>query len=161
MPPATANGRAIAKANVQPPPNPAGAGNGRAVSSGVHSQAKLAPVRERYARDLRERYPSLDDLRLAMLADRLARIELATTWLDGKGTIFRNRRSGLVFDVVDRLERWASRVEQIVADLEREQHGERIPLAVALSEPNPVIRAALLRQLGLKVGTLPEEAEGS
>jgi hypothetical protein len=99
----------------------------------------------------------LDSLRLAILADRLARIDVASTWLDQRGTVVRGKR-GEVYDIAVHVERWATRVEQVLGELEREAHGERVSLAVALSESNPVIRAALLRRAGIDVETLPEEA---
>jgi hypothetical protein len=65
-------------------------------------------------------YPQLDPRRLALLADRLARIGLARAWLDNQGSIVRDE-DGRVFDVVDRLEKWSNRAESILADLEAER----------------------------------------
>jgi hypothetical protein len=80
------------------------------------SEAKLAPRREHHARDLRRRYPDLDDLRLTILADRMARLDVATAWLDERGVV-RDAR-GNVYPVVDRVEEWGRRVENIVAQLQ-------------------------------------------
>ncbi len=76
--------RARQLANLTTPP-PAEVGNERSLVHGTRSERKLAPVRERHARELRERYPGLDDYRLAILASRLAKIELATAWLRPAG----------------------------------------------------------------------------
>lgn len=102
------------------------AGNKRSVRHGARSEQAIIPVREERARELRERYPDLDDLRLALLADRLARIQVASAWLDAKGTVVRDR-NGRVYDVADRIEKWSSKAERILAELaaERASRGPR------------------------------------
>ena len=64
------------KMNGLPPVDPAPRGNDRSVTHGAKSENKLAPVREKHRLALKQAYPRLDDRRLALLADRLARIDL-------------------------------------------------------------------------------------
>lgn len=97
----------------------AGEGNQRALQHGVHSERRIAPLRERHLAELRESYPRLDTRRLILLADRFARIEAASVWLDAQGVIVRNDE-GEVFPVVKELERWSSRAEQVLAEAEAE-----------------------------------------
>jgi len=115
-------GRTVA--NVQPPPAPAGPRNRRAVSHGATSELTLAPLREAAARELRQDYPHLDGRRLAILADRLARLESARLWLDAQGGVVRSRQ-GDVFAVVDRIEKWSNTAEQRLAEAEAEARAPR------------------------------------
>jgi hypothetical protein len=94
-------------------------GNGAAVKHGARAELLLAPLREAHALALRRDYASLDERRLAILADRLARMDNARAWLDAQGTVVRDEL-GRVFDVVDRLESWGRRAEAILAELEAE-----------------------------------------
>ena len=63
---------------------------------------------ERHDRELAHDYPGLDHRRRALLADRLARIELASAFVAehgiGPGT---KVRRGEVWNVVDKLEQWS------------------------------------------------------
>jgi hypothetical protein len=95
------------------------AGNTRAMTHGVHSEKRVAPLREKHVVALRESYPRLDDRRLVMLADRLARIEAASAWLDGQEGIVRDA-DGEVYAVVKELEKWTTRAEQVLAIVEAE-----------------------------------------
>jgi transposase len=97
-----------------PPPQ----GNTRRLVHGAHSERALAPCRERHARELRHDFPDLDGRRLALLADRLARIEVASRWLDGQDTIVLD--DGRVLDAADRVEKWSSRAEGVLAALHAE-----------------------------------------
>ena len=99
-------------------------GNKTAVKSGVSSEVKLGPVREEHARSLKVRYPKLDDIRRAILADRMARIELASAWLDAQNGVIRSA-DGDVFNVVPHLDKWQGRVEKMLADLEAERRGSK------------------------------------
>jgi transposase-like protein len=112
-----------------PVPNHAQPGNTRSLTHGATHEPTLAPRREHHARDLRRRYPDLDDLRLTILADRMARLDVATRWLDERGVV-RDAR-GNVFPVVDRVETWGNRVERLVAALEQEAAARDTPEARA------------------------------
>lgn len=114
------------------------AGNTAALKHGATGELALAPVRSDMDVELARDYPSLDDRRRALLADRLARIALARTWLDDRGVV--RDDEGRVFDVVDRLEKWSNRVEQLIAELEAE--------ARAAATADPVVR---LIEAGRKV----------
>lgn len=99
-------------------------GNSRAVTHGATSERRLAPVRERQVGELRASYPRLDDRRLVLLADRLARIEVASEWLDRQAGIVRNA-DGEVYAVVKEVERWSARAEQVIAEVEAEHRKAR------------------------------------
>lgn len=98
-------------------PNRAENGNGRAVTHGVYSDRRIAPVREQHARDLAAAYPGLAAGRRAAEAQRRAMIQLAADWIDERGTVVRDGQ-GRTFDVAVKLaawlgasERWLERVE--------------------------------------------------
>jgi hypothetical protein len=99
-------------------------GNARAMTHGVNSERRITPLREKHVAELRVTYPRLDDRRLVLLADRLARIEAASTWLDSQEGIVRDE-NGEVFAVVKELERWTSRAEQVLAEVESEHRKAR------------------------------------
>jgi transcriptional regulator with XRE-family HTH domain len=99
-------------------------GNTRAMTHGAHSERHIAPLREKHAAELRVSYPRLDDRRLVLLADRLARIEAVSAWLDAQEGIVRDH-NGEVYAVVKELERWTSRAEQVLADVEAEHRKAR------------------------------------
>jgi hypothetical protein len=101
-------------------------GNGRAVTNGAHSQQRLAPLREHHAAELRRDFPELDDRRLALLADRLARLDAARAWLDEQGGIVRNKH-GEPYPIVDRIEKWATSTERRLDVLAAER---RAPIPV-------------------------------
>ena len=94
-------------------------------SHGCYDIARLAPVRERHEQELLRDYPHLDGRRRAILADRLARFELATAWVQEHG-IVRSRR-GDAFPIVDRLERWGARCEDMIGQAEAEDREARQP----------------------------------
>jgi lambda repressor-like predicted transcriptional regulator len=100
-------------------PNAAGPGNGRAVKSGVYSERSIAPVRERHARLLAERYPGVDPGRRAAEAQRRAMCELASDWLDRQGTVVKDDE-GHAYDIAVKLAAWLSASERWVERLEAE-----------------------------------------
>lgn len=110
----------------------ADAGNERAVVHGATSERRLAPLRDHHAAELRRDYPHLDGRRLALLADRLARLDAARTWLDAQEGIVRNK-AGDVYPVVDRVEKWANRAEAVLATVEAEARAP-VPAEQALRE---------------------------
>lgn len=142
--------RALAEHRQDAPPAPAG--NTRSLKHGTRSERSLAPIRSRHAASLAATYPHIDERRLALLADRLAVVELAAAWLDDKGTIMRTK-SGQVFDVADRLAKWNAAAWRMLSELEAERRAEsvKVDLSTAMSEPDPVIRAALVRHAGIDV----------
>jgi hypothetical protein len=97
-------------------------GNLAAVKSGAHSKAIVAPIREKLVVDLRLEYPTLSDAEVWLCADRLAKIELAAAFIDEHG-LFRDKEQGEVWPVVDRLERWANRAENILRAARQEKQG--------------------------------------
>ncbi len=115
------------------PAPPAPKGNQRGRKHGLRSEQALAPKRQEHIKALRADYPDLDDRRLALLADRLARIDLATAWLDAQKGIVRDR-NGEVYAVVTYVEKWVSRAEAVLAEVERERHApKRFDLAKSMS----------------------------
>lgn len=103
-------------------------GNRLSVKSGATGELSLAPVRVEMDVALAADYPHLDDRRRALLADRLARIALARTWLDSRGVV--RDDEGHVFDVVDRAEKWSNRAEALLAELEAERRQASRPSIV-------------------------------
>ena len=92
------------------------------VSHGTGSARRLGPVRERHARALRADYPQLDDRRLSLLADLLARIDVAARWLDRRGSVM--TQDGDVHPVVSDLDRWTSKAWQWLSELEGAQRSD-------------------------------------
>jgi transposase-like protein len=134
-----------------PVPNHAGSGNTRSMTHGATHEPRLGPRREHHARDLRRRYPALDELRLTILADRMARLDVASRWLDERGVV-RDAR-GNVFPVVNAVEEWGRRVENVVSRLEAEaQPGRGFTVADAMSEADCERRARMFDELGLGDG---------
>ena len=88
----------------RPPKGPAGelrpAG---ATTHGATSKGKQAPLRAKHRAELRERFPLIDQQRLQPLSDLLARIDLATDFLDVNGLI---RNTHQAHPVLDLLTRW-------------------------------------------------------
>jgi hypothetical protein len=104
---------------------PAGPGNTRALVHGADSEVALRPLRARLQASLRDEFGAvIDARRLWLLADLLARIESARSWLDERGGVVRDRH-GDVFPVVDRLERWGARADALL----RELHAALTPTA--------------------------------
>lgn len=152
--PTEAELQALAKHRQNAPPAPTG--HERSLKHGTRSERKLAPVRQKHADMLRADYPHLDARRVALLADRLAVTELAAGWLDEQGTVVRTK-AGQVFDVADKLASWTAKAWQMLSEVEAEcrESTAKVDLSTAMSEPDPVIRAALLRHAGIDVD-LPE-----
>src|ERR687885_113381 len=107
-----------------PPLAGAKPGNERALKHGVHSERRLAPVPERHARDLAERYPWIDSSRRALQAQRLAQIELGATWLDRQDGVVRDGE-GVVFDVANKVASWSTQAETWFAQAEAERREAR------------------------------------
>jgi DNA-binding transcriptional ArsR family regulator len=99
-------------------------GNRRAEKHGAFGEQRVAPLREHHAAELRRDYPRLDDRRLTLLADRLARIEAASAWLDRQAGLVRNVE-GEVFPVVKAVESWSARAEAVLAEVEVEHRKAR------------------------------------
>lgn len=124
----SAEAYAVQAAQLEPQPD-----NSYALTNGATAEKRLAPIRDEMAAELRERWPWLDDIRLGVLADRMARFESARRWLDEQpGGVVRDEQ-GEVFPIVDRSERWANRIEALVTELEAE-HRVRMAQAGGLDE---------------------------
>ncbi len=130
MPPKRSRARSLA--NLRPAP-PAPKGNTRAVKSGARSRKalSLAPIRQKHLAELHRDYPKLDDRRLVLLADRLARIEAVMSWLDANGIV--RDRKGEPHPLLPLLERWSIRAEQLLREAEESNRAASIDLATALS----------------------------
>jgi hypothetical protein len=69
-------------------------------------------------------YAHLDHRRLALLADRLARIDLATEWLEKQRGLVRNAK-GEVYNVAVLVDKWSTRAEQVLREAEAERRRPR------------------------------------
>lgn len=105
---------------------PAPKGNLRSVKHGAKTEALVAPRRAQHIAVLKQDYPHLDDRRLALMADRLARIDLATAWIEKQRSLVYSKQ-GDVFQVVQLVEKWSQRAEQVLkeAELEAKQQGSK------------------------------------
>lgn len=117
------------------PAPPAPKGNTRAAKHGAKTEQLVAPRREAHLTVLREDYPHLDERRLILMADRLARIDLATAWLEQQKSLVANKQ-GDVYPVAREVEKWAARAEQVLAEAEKESRKspKRVDLAVEMAE---------------------------
>ena len=96
-------------------------GNMAAAKHLATSEQALAPLREEHGKSLRADYPHLDGRRLAILADRLARLELGHRWLASRTSpLVKDEASGEVWPLLHLVEKWGTRAEQILAELEEE-----------------------------------------
>lgn len=112
---------------------PAPKGNLRSVKHGARTEQLVAPRREQHIAVLRADYPHLDDRRLALMADRLARIDLATAWIEKQKSLVYDKQ-GNVFQVAREVEKWAARAEQVLAEAEKEgRKTQRVDLATEMA----------------------------
>jgi hypothetical protein len=124
----------LAKVNGEPTVNPAPKGNMRNLKHGARTPQLVAPRREQHLAVLRADYPHLDERRLALMADRLARIDLATAWIEKQKSLVYDKQ-GNVFQVAREVEKWAARAEQVLAEAEKEgRKAHRVDLATEMSE---------------------------
>ena len=112
-----------------------------AVTHGATSERKLAPLRDRHRDELMRRFPQLDEQRLSLLADLLARCDLARDFIDVRG-LMRNTREP--HPVLELLSRWERRAWEMLGEL------QPVRPSVDLSERpdipdigDPDVRAAL------------------
>lgn len=99
---------------------------------GAYSETRLAPLRERYAVELKQRFPSADPPEIALLANRQAQLTLLAEWQDRRG-LLANRQRGTVFPAVALHERIAAAFERQYALLrEREALDSRLRAGSAL-----------------------------
>lgn len=92
-----------------------------AVKHGATSEGKLAPLREQHRATLLERFPWLDEYRLSLLADLLARCDLAREYLDAHG-LMRNMRQPHA--LLEPLARWERRAWEMLRDVRPPQQQE-------------------------------------
>ena len=100
---------------------------GRKDLHGAYSPALLGPLAEQHEAELAADYPRMDRRRRALLADRLARVELASAWTRQHGITPQTKGKGFgeTHPIVDRLERWSARCEDMLgqAEAQREAGG--------------------------------------
>jgi hypothetical protein len=97
--------RAKQLANLQP----AGA-----TKHGAQSERKLAPLREKHRAELLERFPRIDEQRLSLLCDLLARIDLAREFIDTNGVMKNSREA---YPLLQMVERWEGRCWRMMGEL--------------------------------------------
>jgi hypothetical protein len=97
---------------------------GARLTHGAKGGVQLEAARVRHDRELGHDYPGLDHRRRALLADRLARIELVSAFVAehgiGPGT---KVRRGEVYAIVDKLESWSRAAEVMLTAAEAGQAG--------------------------------------
>jgi hypothetical protein len=114
-------------------PPPAPLDNTRTVTHGAGSPKLVAPLREQHLKALRADYPDLDERRMTLLADRLARIDLASEWIERQKSIALNKR-GDVSSIVVLIDKWTSAVERALKEAEAaRKKAPRYDLALAMS----------------------------
>ena len=150
-------------ANVQPPPNPATAGNVRAAKHEA-TRRNIGEQAADLVPEIFEANPHLDPTRdraaVTRYAVKLARIERVYRWLvDQEDEVFADAERGEAHRVFDRLEKWeggAARDEErlAIAPLTRARLGLTIAraadLSTVLSEPDPVKRRELMAEAGIE-----------
>lgn len=100
--------RAAQLANLRP---------GARVDHGATGQLLLSPLREKHRERLLADYPTIGDRRLALLSDLLARIELASGYLDRRGLVV-DKRSLEPRPLVKLVDAWQARAWRIIAELD-------------------------------------------
>jgi hypothetical protein len=85
-----------------------------AVQHGATSERCVAPLRVKHRADLGARYPGIDEHRLRLLSDLLARIDLASEFVDVHG-LMRNTREA--HPVLELLTRWERRAWDMLSQL--------------------------------------------
>jgi hypothetical protein len=103
-----------------------------ALKHGATSERKLAPLRAQHRAALLRRVPQLDAQRRSLLADLLARIELAGEFIDVHG-LMRNTRQP--HPVLELLSRWR-RAWEMLSALEAEHRAQREPHAAKAVSPS-------------------------
>ena len=103
-----------------------------AVKHGATSERKLTPLRAKHRAELLQRFPQLDAQRLSLLADLLARIELAGEFIDVHG-LMRNTRE--THPVLELLSRWERRAWEMLSTLEAEHRAQRAARAETAIPP--------------------------
>jgi hypothetical protein len=91
------------------------------VTHGARGGARLQTLREQHDVDLAATYPTMDDRRRRLLADRLARAECVADWLSEHGLVRAPASKGEAYPIVAQYERWVSRAEDLLAAAELEQ----------------------------------------
>jgi hypothetical protein len=111
-----------------------------AVKHGATSEGKLAPLRAQHRAALLQRFPQLDEQRLSLLADLLARIDLAGEFIDVHG-LMRNTRE--THPVLELLSRWERRAWDMLSALQPRQLPAPLKPIEIPEIADPAVRAAL------------------
>jgi hypothetical protein len=109
----------------EPPPNHAGPGNQRARTHGAFSQRQLGPLRDAAADYLRETYPWLPDVRVAVCADRIALYESTSGTLGDLSTPLRVRGRDVDWQpLAVQANKAATALERMFKDLDEEARNQ-------------------------------------
>jgi hypothetical protein len=96
---------------------------GAATKHGAHSEAKLAPLRDRFLTELREQFGDVaGDDELTLAAERRAKLEVLNDWLDRAGLLERSGRPRAAVQLADRVQ---SAYERQLANLRARSRGQR------------------------------------
>jgi hypothetical protein len=113
-----------------------------ALKHGAYAEAKLEPLRERFAAELAEQFGAVaseDELRLA--ADRRAKVEVINEWLAKRG-LLADRRTGKPRSVMQLGDRLQTAYERQLAELRRRgggrASGREPPMHVELTDDERV-----------------------
>jgi hypothetical protein len=148
------------------PPPPAPKGNQRALRHGAHAKPPVAKVKATeqliydalaQAAPVREHgdLPPADAAMVHLTAKTLARLQSVSDWLDEHGSL---DKKGKVRSAALHEQRLTSKASKLLAALGMSpaarvkigaQLAASVDLSMALSEPDPVRRAALMQQAGL------------
>jgi hypothetical protein len=93
-----------------------------AVSHGAMSEGKLKPLRAEHRAALLRRFPQLDEHRLWLLSDLLARIDLVSEFVDVHGLM---RNTCQTYPVLELLTRWERRAWDMLSQLAAKDPGPR------------------------------------
>jgi hypothetical protein len=104
-------------------PTPAPAGNQRAVRHGLGSETAIAPLRATYVAELKDSYPNVPHPVLLVQAARMARLELASRYIDKHG-VLRNVRGGVPYPIVQQMQRDERALERWYADRALEEESK-------------------------------------
>ncbi len=102
---------------------------------GAYGGPELARLRREHSDALVRDFPSFDTRRRALLADRLARCQLAMSWADTHGiTPKGTTKLGAVHPIIVALDRWSSQADALIAQAEAVEAAAAAPHASKLEQ---------------------------
>jgi hypothetical protein len=108
------------------------------VKHGASSERQLEPLREKHRRELLDRFPTIDEYRLSLLCDLLARIDLARQFVDEHGLMRSTREPHPLLQLLERWEKRAWAMLSALQPVSREPIHREPPIELL----DPEVRAA-------------------